>query len=563
MNNSGIPFEKKIRAFVSEKGLLKAGDHVCVSFSGGADSLCLLVVLECMRAEIGFHLSAMHVNHHLRGRESDEDEAFVRAFCGKQNIPLRVFHCRADEAAGKLHCSSEEAGRALRQEAWRRCAASAKGMKIAVAHHRNDQAETVLFRAARGTSLAGLGGIRAVQRLDPCAPARRKLLAGMITEDTEDTEDSENTGRHRSLPADGAAASLVLIRPLLCAGRGEIEEWLKTRHLSWQTDRTNLENTYARNIIRNQLLPGMEERINTDTVRHLAELAEDAEEADGFLRAEALLRAEKYLIAAHTPEDGCVCIDDAVREEPPVMQKYILMEALRRAAGSVRDLGREQLRQLMQLSGMPSGKAADLPYGICAVKEYGGIRLYRKKTEDAGEREPVREILLPELSPASGVDGKMSFTFELGDWHFDVTVRDRSECPEAIPEKKYTKWLDYDKINKCLAVRFREKGDWMTTLADGGRKKLKDILIDSKIPRQQRDRIPLLASGSEIFWITGGRISERAKVRPDTRTVFEITALCAGRGQEMADERNDQGFGGRGTHCGTDPGAGRADQQGF
>ena len=546
-----ISFEKKILNFARAEKLLREGDHICVSVSGGADSLCLLAVMQRLQTETAFHLSAVHINHHLRGQESDGDEAFVRAFCDDRSIPLRVFHCRADEAADRLRCSAEEAGRMLRQEAWRRCAAAAEGMKIAAAHHRNDQAETVLFRAARGTSLAGLGGIRPVQPILPPAPPEEELLREMITEDTCIRLFSD-TGE--------TTPPLLLIRPLLCAGRNEIQKWMREQGFCWRTDRTNLENAYARNSIRNELIPLMERQINQDAVRHLAELAEDAGEADRFLREEAMSRAAKYMISGGHSEKACIGILDSLRKEPPVMQRYILMEALHRSAGGTRDLGREQLRQLQELFSLPAGRQTDLPYGICAVREYDGIRLYNKRTGGLEDTGKDREILLPDLSPQPDNGKGQSVQFSLGGWHFDAKVIPRSECPGDIPQKEYTKWLDYDKIKQCLAVRFRREGDWMTTLKDGGRKKLKGILIDSKIPRHLRDRIPLLASGPEIWWITGGRISERAKIRPDTKMVFEITAGRIYRKQEITDEGNDQSFGGRGTDIGENPGAGRADK---
>ena len=522
--------ERRTEEYIRRHQLLSAGETVCAGFSGGADSLCLLLLLAALRKRLGFRLCAAHVNHHLRGDASDADEAFVRAVCRSNDIPLRVFHCRADEAAEQLHCSVEEAGRLLRLEAWRLCIEQDGAEKIALAHHRNDQAETLLFRAARGTSLTGLAGIRPIQVI--------RVPQG------------ETTGLLLQLPAQEGTdargtAGITLIRPLLCAGREEIEEWLRERGAAWQTDATNREDICARNSIRHQVIPSLERQVNTETVRHLADLAEDADETDRFLQDEAKRRAGQYLSAAQDADGNAVFIRETLREEPPVMQNRIMMEAIRMAAGpardaclspvwedGLRDMGREQLRQLRQLQAMPAGKEMALPRGLRAVREYDGIRLGRnpgtagreKRAEAsfAASEKGGQTIFLPAAAELSGKEE--CAVLRLGEWTFRVRVIPAELCPAPVPQKEYTKWLDYDKINECLVLRYRQPGDWLTVRADGGRKKLKDYLIDSRIPRRQRDTIPLLASGPEVFWAVGHRISERAKVGPGTERVLEITA---------------------------------------
>ena len=521
MNHS---LARKVENYIRERELLQAGDTVCIAFSGGADSLCLLLLLRQIRDRIGCRLCAVHVNHGLRGRESDADEQFVRQVCRENGIPVRVFHCDAAAAAAALGCSVEEAGRLLRQEAWRCCMQEDDVTKMALAHHRNDQAETMLFRAARGTSLGGLAGIRPVQQILPLAAEVRCRLAGMLSEWPEDGSPAA-----KRPAADGRTAGrpVTIIRPLLCAGRDEIEAHLTARGCRWQTDHTNLEDTYARNGIRHRVIPWLEEHINPAAAAHLAELAGDLAETDAFLRDEARRRSARYVRAAETDGPGCLRISGKLlADEPPVMRRYILMDALRTAAGSASDLGREQIRQLEKLLSLPAGRQADLPYGLTAVRDAAGLLLGRdgrpEGQRDGGRSQTLAAVEIP--FPPGAENGEADIWF--GGWRFHLRILRMEECPDPIPRKQYTKWLDYGRIEQNLAIRARQPGDWLAVLPDGGKKKLKEYLIDSKIPRDSRDAIPLLASGQEVFWIAGHRISEAARVRDNTERVLEITADC-------------------------------------
>lgn len=584
--------ENRAEAYVREHRLLSRDDRVCAGFSGGADSLCLLLLLAALREKLGFRLSAAHVNHHIRGEAGDEDEAFVRRTCSSLAIPLRVFHCRAEEASRILQCPVEEAGRLLRLEAWRRCTEEAGVNLIALAHHADDQAETVLFRAARGTSLAGLAGIRPRQRIVMPEGRLAAQLRGLLTEEPVDAgdnsrESAENSSRGSAgnssrdgaaeeKRADGAPIVLTLIRPLLFAARGEIEDWLRQREYCWRTDQTNLEDICARNVIRHQVIPALIRDVNAGTVRHLGDLAGDAAEADRFLREEADRRAQAYVYRKADGGQTAIYVRSALLDEAPLLQRYILMTALRETAGpaaagspdlpfaglereagmpdarspqqpyplwedGMRDLGREQIRQLQQLLALPAGKKTDLPNGLTAIKEYGEICLIKNAvTRLPAVREeevkpdtadcPAPVLLLSDEAGSSG-----AAEARLGEWTFRCRLIPAEKCPFPPPQKQCTKWLDYDKIGKCITVRTRRDGDWIALREDGGRKKLKDYLIDRKVPRAQRDGIPLLTSGSEVFWIVGHRISERAKVRPCTETVLEITAEHILR-QENTDE---------------------------
>ena len=226
-------FRQKVLGFMRNKHMTDRGDGVLAAVSGGADSVCLLLLLNGMAAELGIRVFAFHMNHGIRGEEADRDEQFVGELCKQLEIPLTVVHEKVETYAEEHGLSGEEAGRILRYRHLEETAESYQCTKIAVAHHEDDDAETVLLNLFRGSGLAGLSGIR---------PVRGKI-----------------------------------IRPLLCVSRKEIEEYLKEQGFSWCEDSTNRENDYTRNKIRNELLPWVRENINSRAAEHILAVSMDFE----------------------------------------------------------------------------------------------------------------------------------------------------------------------------------------------------------------------------------------------------------------------------------------------
>ena len=512
---------EKIRNYIHQHQMITAGDTVCVGLSGGADSVCLLLVLlelygSSSEAPESVRLMAVHVNHQLRGEAADADETFVRELCAKHQVPLQVYRYPVAEIAAEKGMGTEEAGRLVRQEAYRDCLQRHGASVIALAHHANDRAETFLFHAARGTSLAGLAGIRAVQ---PFA-----VHGGYAGEDTAESR------------------TAAVIRPLLCVTREEITQWLRKRRQTWRTDETNRDESYSRNAIRHSVIPFLEEHINRQAVKHIAEVSADLEEADHFLEEEAARRAAKYVRQA---EDGFRILA-SLAEQPDVIQGRILLDVLEKAGGSRKDLGREQVRQLRELFLLDRGKQTDLPYGLRAVREAEGIRVL------CGREKPAEKSTAGGAAPEPVFPEGEGTCFWNG-WQFRVRVLSGPAAEETageiqekcgsmadIPRKKYTKWLDCDKIYGTLCIRNRQEGDRLVVNAQGGSRKLKDYLIDEKVPREERDGIPLLAAGGQILWVVGYRISEEAKVTEQTRRILEITALPDTAGQKTEDRSDEK-----------------------
>ena len=257
--------QKKIQIFIRQYHMIEENDHVAVGVSGGADSVCLLLLLCELRKSMHFRLTAVHVEHGIRGAESLADAAFVKQLCADWNVPLRTFSVDALHQAKTQHQSLEEAARELRYrcfyEACRKCQAN----RLAVAHHGDDCAETVLFHLSRGTGLRGLCGIVPVREL----PEQK----------------------------------LTLIRPLLCVTKAEVEAYLEQIGQEYRTDSTNADVAMSRNRIRSQVLPQLCE-VNTAVVPHIVRTAGYLEEICEYLD-EAAWEAGKAYVTYERVRDAC------------------------------------------------------------------------------------------------------------------------------------------------------------------------------------------------------------------------------------------------------------------
>lgn len=467
----------QVAAYMEQHHMVRPGDHICAGVSGGADSVCLFLVLERLRARMGFSLSVVHVEHGIRGEDSLRDMRFVRRLGERYGIPVACRSYPVEQLARERGLSVEEAGRLVRYQAFEEEAkrflpeAARRGntVKIALAHHGDDNAETMLFHMCRGSGLAGLAGIR---------PVRGNI-----------------------------------IRPLLFAVRQDIEAYLAAEKQEYCVDATNEELVYSRNRIRGRIIPECI-RINRQAVAHMNRLAEDAAEAADFLgkQAEIILsegivgQADGELLFSLRRLDGC----------PPVLRRQVMLELIAAAAGSKKDIGREHAQMLLELAEGKAGRQASLPYGLLAEKTYEALRLF-----PAGRETEFQGLSYP-LAPLE--------TLRPGQWEELVTEQGKfcyrvfsySKKDAEIPKKRYTKWFDYDKIKNSLCLRTRETGDYFCLDAAGHRQKLKKYWMNEKTPRTLRERTLLLAEGAHILWIVGGRISSYYKITEATGKILEV-----------------------------------------
>ena len=511
-------FRQKVLSFMKKNHMTDRGDSVLAAVSGGADSVCLLLLLHEMAAELGIKVFAFHMNHGIRGAEADRDERFVMELCERLNIPLTVAHEKVEEYAAERGLSGEEAGRILRYHHLGETAEKYQCAKIAVAHHEDDDAETVLLNLFRGSGLAGLSGIRPVR---------------------------EN-----------------IIRPLLCVSRKEIEEYLNEQELSWCEDSTNKENDYTRNKIRNELLPWVTENINSRAAEHILAVSEFATQADAYFemeaerileescskrREEAKQPTSQNVGEADGKESGTgqdlKVAENAMKmytkistnlfdSQPEILKTYIIRRMVLNAAGKAKDITERHIRAVMKLTGPGGGHSVNLPYGLQAVRGYETLKIVQGQerrsaveSSDPGQKWKNEGSFEKEIRLRTDLDE----TFRVGPASIRLHAIPRKKEPE-IPKNQYTKWFDYDKINVVLSIRYRKNGDYLT-LSGGGKKKLRRFMIDEKIPEDERDRIPVLADGDHVLWVVGYRISDYYKITDETEHILEAEVILPGGGE--------------------------------
>lgn len=470
----------RISAFIREKQLILPKDKVVAGISGGPDSVCLLFVLLKLMEEFDFELMAVHVNHGLRGDEADRDQAFVEKLCKDQGVFLRCVSREVRARAKRDGLTLEEAGRICRYEVFHQEAEQWGCNRIAVGHHGDDQAETMLFHLFRGTGIRGLAGME---------PER-----------------------------DG------LIRPLLCVERQEILTWLQEQRISWCTDSTNQDEAYTRNRIRHTILACAKEQINSGAVRHMIQTAEELSEIERYLEKET---EKAFALCVHREKEGYLLAEEPFAGLPSLLADRLIRRCLAEAGGGIKDVERQHIHLVRELFLKQTGSCFCLPGGRRAVREYKGVYLGMEKAE--------AEKNLSEINFCPKIPG--SCIIEEEKWVFSL---EKPQKNQFISEKTYTKWFDYDKIKNYPEIRRRRSGDYLEINQAHGRKKLKDFLIDRKVPVRERDELLLLADGSHIIWIPGIRISERYKVTKDTIQILKVQ-IYGGEEDGRENPCNDSG----------------------
>ena len=457
---------KRVLEYIEEHNLINNGDNIVVGLSGGADSVCLLYILTIIKKEKDIHIKAVHINHMIR-EIAPRDEDFSRNLSYQLNVDYVSDKTDCIAVAKRDSISVEEAGRNERYRIFKEAGDKTFGdgnYKIAVAHHMDDLAETFIFNMTRGTGIAGLTSV--------------KPVSGNV------------------------------IRPLLCITKKDIEEILSDAGLKHVEDETNSLDDYARNKIRHNVIPVLNE-ITSSATKHIAMLSERLLDIEDYLYNEtdtAYQNCCSVKISGNGITEKEVMISNDINTLHRAIALRVIHRALIEVAGRARDISSVQIEAVNNLFDLDIGKKRDLIYNIEAVREKDGV-LIRKKTKVDGEKnEDVN----------SDDSGNL---LESARKCLSLTVKDR-DFSQNIPTDLYTKWFDYDKIENCPSVRFRENGDYLVINDDGQRKLLSDYMINEKIEAKERDTIPLLTDGNHVMWVVGHRISAAYKVSDSTKRVL-------------------------------------------
>lgn len=487
-----MSFEEKILQYVEANHLIEKNTRqVLVAVSGGADSVALLYVLWRLKDQLGIQVSAIHVEHGIRGEESLADQRFVEELCEKLSIPLVKKSVDAPGYSKRYGKSLEEAARELRYQAFYEARdAMSEEAVIAVAHHMDDNVETLLLQLVRGTGWRGLGGLRPVYR--------------------------------------------HVIRPFLGVRRSEIESYLAELNQPYCTDRTNLDDSIPRNRMRHDILPVLED-LNPKAIDHISETIHGMREVGAFLE-DAIGCAFDSVKGDLNSEEVCKLSQSEI---PPIhrqrfmelsstmMKQEVLLYWFRKYIPfSGHDVGRLHVEKGKELLESPGNRSWKLPQGwtLDARGKYiylvpSGESLIFPEEEKCLLKEK-EELVIGSIQPGDHVE------IDLMDGVLDIRCEKKSEGHDALiksPSQGYTKCFDYAMIGNNLMVRGRKTGDFMQVSKAGDHKKIKDYFIDQKIPREIRDQIPLLVEGNRVLWVMGYRQSTDALVTSDTENVLTIS----------------------------------------
>jgi len=466
------PLVKKVEATIQKFNMLPQGSKVVVGISGGPDSTVLLHLLYSLKEKYKIEIWAAYLDHCIREDRTEEKE-WVKQLVRELQVPLISDSIDVPLLAKEKGLSLEFAARQARYNFLEHVANKVGAARIAVGHTASDQAETVLMRLIRGSGIDGLAGIPFVR------------------------------GR--------------IIRPLLKIFRWEIEEYCKRYSLTPAEDPSNKNLSILRNSVRFKLIPFLSEHYNPRIVETLSNTA-DILQADKDFLEKATLKAQRKVVEKKTDRFAVINVKKLSNLHLSLQRRVIrhLIEELR---GGLESIEYTHIHQILDLKKNRGTKVLDLP---------GNLRIrceYDKLVIEKGEETP------PSFFKPLRVPGKTELP-ELG-MVFETEVV--SERPSHFPSDPYQAHLDFDKITESLFLRPRQEGDKFKPLGMKGGKKLKNFFIDLKVPRFERDNVPILVSGDKIVWVVGHRIDDRFKVKEDTRRILKIKVTfydTSGRGKK-------------------------------
>jgi tRNA(Ile)-lysidine synthetase-like protein len=482
-----------VRASLVEHAIVSAGDTVLVAVSGGPDSLCLLHILYSLREDLGIALHVAHLDHMLRGDESAAEAEFVATTARVWGLSITATALDVRALAQSNHENLHQAARAARYRFLAQAARACGARAVAVAHHADDQAETVLMHLLRGAGPAGLRGMRPTVPWEEWVPEHETRRSG---------DAKRNELSLSSIPP----VSPALIRPLLQVTRAEIEAYCAAHSLQPRRDPTNLDPSATRNRIRHELLPRLIE-YNSHIVAALGRTAAlSADEHDLIQRS---LTAVWPSLAYQRP--GAIDFDGAAwRGLHPALQR----EALRRAYtlwGGSATLEWEHVEAARAVVAGGVGGRAELPGGVALTVGYGGAFTIGVPHEHSGPQLAGHALAL-------AIPGRVALA---AGWAIEAIQR---PAP-AAPATELQVDLDADAIVGPLLVRSRQPGDRFRPAGARGRRRIQDMFVDAKVPRALRAAWPVVTVPAGIVWTPGLRPAADFAPSATTQRVVRLRVI--------------------------------------
>lgn len=454
---------EKVLSTINKYNLIESGDKIVIGISGGPDSVCLLHILNRLKEKLDIELYAAHLNHQIRGIEAQKDALYVSEICNKMGITYFLKSIDVPKYCEDNGLSIEEGARKLRYEMFDEIKQKTKSNKIAIGHNLNDQAETVLMRIMRGTGLQGLRGIEYIR---------------------------ENG----------------IIRPLLDIERKDIEKYCEEHNLNPRIDESNLENIYTRNKIRLELIPYMTDNFNTNLIESIVRMSHNLRSDSDYIESEA---GSKFKDICKVTSDAVnIRVDDFIKLHNAIKVR-ILRKGIKTILGDTNFIDQKHIEDIMEFeSESKIDKMLTLPRGVF---------VYRKK-----------DCII--LTTTEMVIEDIDFLYNIPNNGF-VKIKEVNTIIETQTMTidrykngkvdKMSKGFDLNKIKGGIVIRSRQQGDKIKLA--GGTKKIKDLFIDLKIPREDRCKVPLIADEQGILQVGQYKSSENYKIDEKTEEVLKVT----------------------------------------
>lgn len=453
----------RVSATIKRYRMFEKGETVVVAVSGGPDSVALLHLLWRLQTDWNLRLHVAHLDHGLRGQESKKDSESVSLFAQRLNLPLTVDVTDVAQMVRAGGGSIEGRAREVRYAFLREVAEVVGAAKIATGHNADDRAETVMMWLLRGAGPTGLRGL---------PPVREGFV----------------------------------VRPLIEVTRDQIEEYLKEQGLSPRRDASNLDSRHLRNRIRNELLPLLKKEYNPHLILHLGQLADLMEQEEDFF-GEEVKRALPALVK-RAGRRKIILDVQALLMYHLGLRRRIIRHAIRILKGDLQGVLYSHVQMLLDgLDSEGAGRIVHLP-GQLVAERTGEALIFRKGSIVSYDH----PVVVPGRTELPEIEGAL------------VTERIRADGVRAELKRvgKETGYFDNSAVNGRLRVRTRRRGDAFQPLGMKGTKKLQDFFVDEKIPRLDRQEIPLLTVGDDIAWVVGWRMAEKFKVTQGTREVLKV-----------------------------------------
>ena len=475
-------FVRQMHRFILRHAMIKNGETVLVAVSGGADSLALLYGLHALYPQLDCQLHLAHLNHCLRP-DAAADADFVQQHAVHLELPCTLQSTDVPRLVKQWKLSVEAAARSARYEFFEEVCKQIGATKVALGHHQDDTAETVLMNLIRGSGSTGLKGIPSVR-------------------------------------------DIKFIRPLAGFTRQQIETFLASKGLVPRQDSTNTDTRYLRNRIRHELIPKLESDYNPNIKVGLSRTADvlgaESEYLDTVAQEafETCQVQDPDRVKALTTLESVVLDREKFQQFHIAVQRRVLRLSFFEMLGSMGDLYFAHCEAMLNvIDGNTPNAALALPNGLRFRRVYQ--YLIFEVNINSGSPFPIESFAYPLAIPGKTFIAALNteITAELGDIRSDETLK--------LPDGRYEAIFDYEKVRGAfvdppsetppLTVRNRRQGDRFQPYGMRGTKKIKDFLIDAKVPRDERERIPMLVCGDQVLWIVGYTTSEPFKIHPGTR----------------------------------------------